>query len=296
MSPIMPMPNLPRRRARVAVLLAASALVLSACSPPSTLDDSVPVAATTDYPTSHIHGMDVDPDTGKILLATHDGLYDVSTKPATRIGPAIDLMGFTVATDGTLYASGHPGPGVDLPNPVGLIESTDGGESWIPLSRAGQSDFHALATTHEGIIGFDGQLLTNTGGSSWEMARDQVPAYHLAAATDGHVALATTESGLMRSNDHGNSWNQVPSAPLLMITALSGNQAAGITPDGTLYASSDGGLQWKKRPAVIEDVAAMDLVFKDGKRQIWVATPTGVQVSRDMGKSFTDIVPRQGQE
>ncbi|MBM6620603.1 exo-alpha-sialidase [Micrococcaceae bacterium RIT802] len=240
--------------------------------------------------------MDVDAASGRVLLATHEGLYDVSTKPATRIGPEIDLMGFTVAADGILYASGHPGPGVDLPDPVGLIESTDGGRNWTPLSRTGQSDFHALAATHEGVIGFDGQLLTNKGGSSWELAGDQVPAYHLAAATDGHVALATTESGLMRSNDHGNSWNRVPGAPLLMITAISGNQAAGITPDGALYVSSDGGLQWRKQPATSKDVAAMDLVVKDGDTQIWIASATGVRVSRDMGRTFTDAEPQKGQE
>lgn len=296
MSPTMPKSILPGRRAGFAAVVAATALVLSACSPPSTLDDSVPVAATTDYPTSHIHGMHVDVETGKVLLATHDGLYDVSTKPATRIGPGIDLMGFTVATDGTLYASGHPGPGVDLPNPVGLIESIDGGRTWTPLSRSGQSDFHALAATHEGIIGFDGQLLTNQGGSSWKLAEDQVPAYHLAATTDGHVALATTEAGLMRSSDHGNSWDRVPGAPLLMLTAVSGNQAAGITPDGTLYTSGDGGLQWQKRLATTKEVAAMDLVFKDGKPQIWTASATGVQVSRDLGRTFTGLEPRKDQE
>ncbi|WP_417221062.1 F510_1955 family glycosylhydrolase [Arthrobacter sp.] len=296
MPSITPKSILPRRRTGIVDLLAASALVLSACSPPSTLDSSIPVAATADYPTSHIHGMHVDAETGKVLLATHDGLYDVSTKPATRIGPDIDLMGFTVATDGTLYASGHPGPGVDMPNPVGLVESIDGGRTWTPLSRTGQSDFHALAATHEGIIGFDGQLVTNQGGSSWELAEDQVSAYHLAATTDGHVALATTESGLMRSSDHGNSWDRVPGAPLLMLTAVSGNQAAGITPDGTLYSSSDGGLQWQKRPAATKDVAAMDLVFKDGKPQIWTASPTGVKVSRDMGRTFTGLEPRKDQE
>ncbi|WP_417235781.1 hypothetical protein [Arthrobacter sp.] len=43
-------------------------------------------------------------------------------------------------------------------------------------------------------------------------------------------------------------------------------------------------------------VAAMDLTISNGKPQIWIATPTGVQVSRDMGKSFTDIPPREGQE
>lgn len=289
MHPTLPKSAMSRRRAGFATALVATTVVLSACSAPAAPDGPVPVAASTNYPTSHIHGMDVDPDTGKVLLATHEGLYDVATTPATRIGPEIDLMGFTVAADGTLYASGHPGPGVDLPNPVGLIESKDGGRTWTPLSRTGQSDFHALAATHERIIGFDGQLLTSKGGSSWAPAEDQVPAYHLAAATDGRVALATTEEGLMRSNDHGKSWNPVPGAPLLMLTAISGSQAAGTTPDGTIYTSGDGGLEWRKGAEAVGPISAIDVAdTREGKR-IWIATETGVQVSTDRGRTFTDI-------
>lgn len=53
-------------------------------------------------------------------------------------------MGFSVAGPDHFYASGHPGQGIDLPNPVGLIESRDGGMTWAPLSRQGDSDFYAL--------------------------------------------------------------------------------------------------------------------------------------------------------
>ena len=56
-------------------------------------------------------------------------------------------MGFTVAGPGHYYASGHPGTATDLPQPVGLIESRDGGRTWAVLSRGGQSDFHALTTS-----------------------------------------------------------------------------------------------------------------------------------------------------
>lgn len=41
----------------------------------------------------------------------------------------IDLMGFTVAGPDRFLASGHPGPGADLPEPLGLVESRDGGQS-----------------------------------------------------------------------------------------------------------------------------------------------------------------------
>ncbi len=50
------------------------------------------------------------------------------------------------------YASGHPGPGVELPAPVGLIESRDGGATWDPLSRQGESDFHALTASDAGVV------------------------------------------------------------------------------------------------------------------------------------------------
>ncbi|WP_427170127.1 hypothetical protein [Arthrobacter sp. 92] len=49
-----------------------------------------------------------------MLLATHDGLFDVPKRPATKIGATNDLMGFTAGTDhGVLYGgarAGHPGP------------------------------------------------------------------------------------------------------------------------------------------------------------------------------------------
>ncbi len=104
--------------------------------------------------------MSVNDDTSQILLATHDGLFDVTKQPASKIGGTNDLMGFTAGKDGIFYASGHPpGPGSDLPNPpLGLIKSTDGGQTWEKLSRQGESDFHALTTSKSGIIAFDGQL------------------------------------------------------------------------------------------------------------------------------------------
>jgi hypothetical protein len=51
------------------------------------------------------------------------------------VGPVIDLMGFTVAGPGRYLASGHPGLHVDQAQPVGLIETTDGGVTWTPVSR-----------------------------------------------------------------------------------------------------------------------------------------------------------------
>ncbi|MGY2746936.1 WD40/YVTN/BNR-like repeat-containing protein [Arthrobacter sp. UYCu723] len=162
----MPFPSFPRPR--IAALTAAAGLVLSlsACIPASVPADPAPrQSASNGLPSAHIHGLSVNGETGRVLLATHDGLFDVSKNPAVKIGPTNDLMGFTAAMDeGVFYASGHPGKDSSLPNPLGLIKTSDGGKSWEQLSRQNESDFHALTTTKSGIVAFDGTLRTSTDG------------------------------------------------------------------------------------------------------------------------------------
>lgn len=109
-----------------------------------------------------MHGIAVNRADDQVYLATHDGLFRYDAEGPTRIGPVIDLMGFSVVGPDHFYASGHPGPGVDLPQPVGLISSTDGGHTWDPLSRQGESDFHALTASTAGVVGYDGIALRST--------------------------------------------------------------------------------------------------------------------------------------
>ena len=114
------------------------------------------------YPSAHVHAIAATGE-GEVLLATHDGLYDVSVNPAQRIGPVVDWMGFSIGKDG-FYASGHPGPGVDLENPVGLMRSADEGKTWESLSRSGVSDFHAMTASKNAVIGFDTALRSTADG------------------------------------------------------------------------------------------------------------------------------------
>ena len=123
-------------------------------------------------PSAHVHGVAVTPADDKLYLATHDGLFRYDATGPTRVGPVIDLMGFAVAGPDHFYASGHPGAGVDLPEPVGLIESRDGGRTWTARSRQGESDFHALVTSDAGIVGFDGTLRATENGTTWRELPD----------------------------------------------------------------------------------------------------------------------------
>ncbi len=279
-------------RPALIALTGALAVLLTACSGPlsspaaTTAEDT---AVASGYPSGHIHGMSVDPVTNRILLATHDGLFDVSRSPAEQIGPTIDLMGFTTATDGTLYASGHPGPGSDLPDPVGLITSADQGRTWLPMSRQGESDFHALAVTADGLIGHEGRIITSADGQRWAVTTDDVPAYNLAGAPDGTV-LATTEDGLYRSVDSGVTWTIVPGAPMLIFSTFVGATAVAVTPDGTVHTSPDAGLTWEQQGSVDGEPAAIAAAqMSDDLHRIWVATADGIQVSSDSGQTFAAL-------
>ncbi|KQR75344.1 hypothetical protein ASF98_05815 [Arthrobacter sp. Leaf337] len=285
------MPDRSRPRVRATAILAAGTgliLALSACSPSSVPAGPAPASSTgSPMPDAHIHGLSVSSKTGQVLLATHDGLFDMTKKPAAKIGATNDLMGFTGGTNhGVLYASGHPGADSDLPNPLGLIRSTDGGKTWEQLSRQRESDFHALTATKSGIIGFDGTLRTSPDGKTWSTVNaDFVPAA-LAGSPTGDTVLATTPQGIRRSTDAGQTWNTVDTGPVIQFAAFaSPAEAVGVEPDGTVHYSEDAGATWTRKGQIQGAVQAVAAV-KGEHPSIWAATADGLVVSTDGGATF----------
>lgn len=278
-----------RARKGSAAALLALPLVLAGCAA------GAPAAATTPAATGgHVHGISVDPMTTKILLATHEGLFDATGKTPVKISDTIDLMGFTQTADpAVFYASGHPGPGSTLPNPVGLIRSTDSGKTWAPVSRQGRSDFHALTSTGTGLVAYDGTLLTSTDGTTWTPATASFTPAVLAGSPTTAVVLATTQNGLQRSTDGGKTWQPNPAAPLMQFAAFAtradkaATEAVGVTPDGTVYLSTDAGAAWVPTGRISGQVNAITAMEGTaGKPWIWASTTAGVQVSTDGGATF----------
>lgn len=290
----------PHPSVRAAVLAAAtvSLTVSTGCSSAGSGTTATPSAAhpAGTLPTAHVHGVAIDPGDGALLLATHEGLLEVGADgELTSSGPVIDLMGFTVAGPDHYLASGHPGlQVVDLPNPVGLIESTDGGATWTPLSRGGESDFHALTASAAGaILGYDGALRRTLDGISWEQLAIPAEPHTLAATPGGGTVLATTGAGLIRSSDAGSSWAPVEGAPLLQVVAWADDTTAvGVDPAGTVWTSTDAAGTWQERAGLGAAPHAVTATPATGgvPNRVAAVTDEGLLESVDGGRTFTVVL------
>lgn len=283
--PVLPASHNWRRVLPAPAIALSLALALSACADPSAEEHEA--AEHADGPAfQHIHGVAVDGN--QVLLATHDGLFEVGADgDTTHIGPVIDLMGFAVRGPGHFVASGHPGPGVDLPQPVGLIESTDGGRTWQALSRQGQSDFHALTVGEAGVLGYDGTLVRSADGQEWEELAIPAQPASLVASPDGRTILATTQQGVLKSPDGGATWDPVDGAPMLQVVdwadAITG---VGVNPSGQVWTSGDAGATWREGPRLGAAPQAITASLDQGAWRILVVTPAALLESTDGGRTF----------
>lgn len=229
-----------------------------------------------------------------MLVATHEGLLEVGDGgQVTPVGPVIDLMGFSVAGPDRYLASGHPGLRVDLPQPVGLIESTDGGRTWTPLSRQGQSDFHGLTASDAGVLGFDGALMRSADGREWEQLDIPVEPHSLAASPDGMHVLATTQQGLLRSVDAGSSWFPADGAPVLQVVDWAdGDNAVGVAPTGVVWSSADRGESWQEAGRLDAAPEAVAASAEGDRVRLVVVTTDALVESFDGGFTFEVLLER----
>lgn len=276
-----------RRFAAAAALSAATVLAATACAPTGATAASL----TTD---NHIHELIPSDDGLSLLVGTHNGLFTVDLDSGDVAGPVgehvIDLMGLTRA-DGELLASGHPGASgpqhLQGPN-LGLIQSSDAGETWEAVSLEGVADFHALtydpaAGTVVGVHA--GQILISDDmGASWREGAE-AESYDLLATSDG--LLMTGISGLSVSTDAGESFQPVEDAPPLALLANADDAVIGVDLAGTLWRSGPG-LQWTPEGTTPEQIHALTLLPNG---EVIVATESGLQRTSDLGQSWRPLIP-----
>jgi hypothetical protein len=243
----------------------------------------------------HIHRLQPAPDDG-LYVATHTGLYHMdSGGKITASGDAThDLMGFTVAGPGDLLASGHP----DLRDDslqvqgkaplLGLVGSSDG-VRWQPLSLLGDVDFHSLVTAHDQVYGLDSQtgaLMVSSDRRAWDVRAKGLPFTDIAVdPTDPDTLLGAGAASVAASVDGGRSWKLVGEQQLQYLS-WNGAGLFGISPNGAVVTSTDGGVSWRQR-SVLGGTPHALLVTNNA---VFVANQDGIYASDDEGQTFTAMM------
>lgn len=275
-----------RNTCAAVVAVAAAAFLLVGCESGAGGDGE-------DVELAHIHGLGIDPADGMLYAASHHGLFQVSGRgePKQVAGRTQDFMGFTVLGPRHFLGSGHPGHGDDEQPPnLGLIESTDAGDTWTALSLSGEADFHAMEAKHGRVYGFDsqsGQLMVSRDKKTWD-ERAALPLADIAVSpADADEVLATTQGGVQRSTDGAKSFSPVAGAPtLIFIDWVSTTLLVGVAPDGAVHVSGDGGATWSERGSVSGEPQA---IVARGDADVYVATDQAIYRSTDTGATFTEF-------
>lgn len=262
-------------------------LTLSACA--SSQDPTTAPPETL----GHVHGLGVDPADGVLYAATHTGVFRLDADEGVErvAGRWQDTMAFTVVGPGRFLASGHPDLSEDLPVHLGLIESTDAARNWSPLSLQGKADFHALDATPERVVAYDslsGRLLTSTDRREWTLVDTQAVVDVVLDPANSDRALATTARGdLIDYRLEQDGRISGPSAPpLAWLEWPQEELLVGMTMDGDLQISEDGGGEWRRVGGPPGDPQVLDAT----EDVMHVATTSGIYASEDLGVSWQQVL------
>lgn len=245
---------------------------------------------------AHVHGLGINPADGTLYAASHYGLFRIPEQgDAQRVGDAVqDTMGFTVVGSDHFLASGHPDlrderlnqPG--KPPLLGLIESTNAGRTWSPLSLLGEADFHFLTAAHGAVYGYDstnGRLMVSPDGKEWQTRSHlRMGDFAVDPAEADHL-VAMTEQGLAESTDGGRSWTGIDGPQLAFLSWHESRGLWGVTPEGQTYVRK--GESWDPGgalPGLPQELLVTEDPFYAAVDE---GESTGIYVSTDEGETWT---------
>jgi hypothetical protein len=252
-----------------------------------------------------VGGLTVNPADGTLLMTTNTGMFRIpsdATKPQAFTGTLETPDGSGKLSEAlvtrfvepdTLLGSGHPSAGEALPPALGLIRSEDAGKTWTSVSELGKSDFHAIETSGDTIVGaLFGQaqvLVSEDGGRTWTSKTAPLPIVAMEVdPDDARRWIASTQNGIYRTTDGGETWREVESIPNVRFAWAEGSDLYRIDPGGDVKVSTDGGGRWEALGSTGGEPQALT-VDADGK--LYAALIDGtVSVSDDGGQTFTEQI------
>ena len=288
----------------VVVLLLGGLFLLGSSGKPTESNSTSNLTPVSSF--SHSHGMAVDTsDTTKVYIATHEGLYLLQNdKDLFQIGKTRDdLMGFSQhPTEAqTFFSSGHPSRGGN----IGFQKTTDGGLSWTRISDGlgGRVDFHAMTVNQVNpniVYGFfGGKLQRSTDeGRMWEYAKGAVAPISLSTnPKDENVVYASTQNGVMVSNDKGDTWQSISpqleggAVSVFAVEPISSYVLTFSEKLGGMGKSVDGGKSWQRLPETFGGEAVLYISYSKSQSGIVYALTNNNSVykSTDNAGSWTKI-------
>ncbi|QPC83117.1 glycosyl hydrolase [Phototrophicus methaneseepsis] len=254
-----------------------------------------------------IHGLSFSADGNQLIVPAHDGLrtYENGQWHVPDV-PVHDYMGYS-GTDAGFYSSGHPGPGSNLINPLGLVRSGDGGESIQTLAFAGETDFHLMSASYESHAVYvlnprqnsqlsPGLHYTLDEGQTWTQSAGRGvsgnPLQLAVHPTEANTVALATEGGLFLSNDYGDSFVQIGN--LVPVSAVS------FDPNGERllfgyqslfsYTLADAQISPSETPTISNQDALGYIAINPVSEQIAIATfNKDIYLSSDSGQSWETI-------
>ena len=230
---------------------------------------------------------------GRVVYGQHGGIQISSDGGKTWSTPSGqgDAMGLGAAQKNVLYLAGHdvfqksldggktwtnPGfgnlPGTDIHGFAvspesnwlyanlagkGLYRSTDGAQTWQPISMAtgGAMALAAGAGTPPALFAatMEGIIRSSDGGASWAAFPNTSSLVGMALAVDQktNTIYASSSTGVVRSNNAGESWTELggPGEAVALIALDPKDAAHLMTVSGTgqVYSSLDAGKTWTGR-------------------------------------------------
>jgi hypothetical protein len=282
--------------AGVAGLLVAGTLLWNSSSNNAAPDVFAGVPFTDPGPI-HVHGLGINSADGSLFIATHTGLFRVgkTSRKAVRVANRYqDTMGFSTVGPNRFIGSGHPDARAQkLPPLLGLIESTDAGKTWNPISLLGDADFHVLRSAGARVYGYDASndrlLASADEGRSWkeldkpgqivDLAPDPGDPQRLVA-----TAVGGLEAGIYESHNAGKTWKLLSDAIGLLAWPAPGRLYL-IDDQGLVLSSAEGGRRLVARGEIGGRPAALLAVSKN---ELYVALHDGtIKRSTNGGSTWT---------
>jgi len=252
-----------------------------------------------------VGGLSVNPGDGILLMTTNTGMFRIApdaTKPEAFTGTLETPSGSGKLSEAlvsrfiepdTVLGSGHPSAGESLPPALGLIRSEDAGKTWSSVSELGKADFHAIETSGNSIVAaLFGQaqvFVSEDGGRNWATKAAPLPIVAIEVdPDDARRWIASTQSGIFRTTDGGETWREVEPIPNVRFAWNEDSDLYRIDPGGDVKVSTDRGESWKALGSTGGEPQALT-VDADGK--LYAALIDGtVAVSDDGGQTFTEQI------